>query len=150
MSDPTTPRTVILPTAVTAVLERVLWTFIFGAISSTPVTLSVGNWSDAKRLAYIALSGGIAALLSLVKNLTFGGGGMVERMLTTFVQAAVGNLPATLSIASWTDLRKIILLAVSGGVAAISSVVKNGALVVANKPSPVIAVEPSTPGPPTT
>jgi hypothetical protein len=54
------------------IAERVVWTFIQGAVGAIPLTFVFDphNLDAAERVGWIAVAGGIAAVISLAKNLT--------------------------------------------------------------------------------
>jgi hypothetical protein len=51
------------------IVERVVWTFIQAAIGSLPVTTALTT-SSLSAVGWAALSAGVAAVVSLAKNLT--------------------------------------------------------------------------------
>ena len=98
-----------------------------------------GAWPVAKTLTpenfralkWTLLSAGIGAVIALAKNAAFHPNtrnkllNILERAAWSFIQGAIGVLPATLSLQSGNDVRAYAQAAFSGGIAALLSFAKN-------------------------
>lgn len=125
---------------IVAYLKRAGLTFIQAFLSSIVLTelitsVEKGDLSALERIGLAGLGAASAALVSFLKNVAFQpteGGivGLLERVVSTFVEGAAAAIPIQLLVSDITGtnlhgLEALALAAVNGGIAAVLSLIQH-------------------------